>query len=81
MHFARRRARWVEVVRVARRRPTLRYHVRRVRDRPVPFKRVWRVIHGRRMRVKLYPPAGSRELVESGTTRITFDRPGYRAER
>ena len=59
---------------MARRRHQVRYDVRRVRDRPVPFKRVWRVIHGRRMRVKLYPPPGSRELVESETAHITFDR-------
>ncbi len=68
---------------MARRRHQVPYHVRhvrRVRDRPVPFKRVWRVIHGQRMRVKLYPPAGSRELVESGTTRITFERLPYRGE-
>ncbi len=35
----------------------------RRRAHQVPFRWVWRTVHGREMLVKLYPPSGSRELL------------------
>ena len=43
--------------------PSTRYHVQRRSNSEIPFKWVWRTVHGRRMRVRLYPPAGDPELL------------------
>ena len=61
-----------------RRRP---FEITRGRRRQVPYRWVWREIHGQRMRVKLYPPAGSPELAEVDEPRIYFGRlPAWRGE-
>ena len=52
-----------------RRRP---FSITRGRRRQVPFRRIWREIHGRRVKVKLYPPAGSPALAEIEEPRVYF---------
>ena len=54
-----------------RRRP---FHVHRARRKNVPYRLVWRTVHGRRMRVKLYPPAGSPDLLETEEALIYFGK-------
>ncbi len=44
-------------------RTNTRYHVQRRPNSEIPFKWVWRTVHGQRVRVRLYPPAGDPELL------------------